>query len=343
MINKTLQVSLPRTQYPIYIGNDIYYDKNLLSKHIRDKQVLVVTNELIAKHYLEKLLDTLKGYQCDIVCLPDGENYKNQDSLNKIYHTLLSKNHRRNTTLIALGGGVIGDITGFAASTYQRGVDFIQIPTTLLAQVDASVGGKTAINHPLGKNMIGAFHQPKAVIADIETLITLPKREYISGFAEIIKYGLIFDRTFFEWIEKNTDALKHRDSEALTHAIHRSCEIKAHIVAQDEKENGLRAILNFGHTYGHALEAHTQYQQYLHGEAVAIGMMFSAKKSKLSTNDIARIRKLLEAFDLPTKDQTSIDILTPYMQRDKKAKCDGDIPFVLLEKIGAVDDSNTID
>ncbi|MGB5517546.1 MAG: 3-dehydroquinate synthase, partial [Gammaproteobacteria bacterium] len=268
----TLTVDLEERSYPIYIGDGLLGDNELLVKHIPGKNVLVVSNETVAPLYLDKILTMLAGKHVESCILPDGEEYKNLETLNTIYDVLLGKKLDRNTTIIALGGGVIGDMAGFAAASYQRGVHLIQIPTTLLAQVDSSVGGKTAVNHRLGKNMIGAFYQPRAVIADTMTLNTLPERELSAGIAEVIKYGLIRDLPFFDWLQVNMPRLMDRDADGLAYAIETSCRNKAEVVAADEKESGQRALLNLGHTFGHAIEAGLGYGNWLHGEAVAAGM-----------------------------------------------------------------------
>tara|TARA_B100001094_G_scaffold333356_1_gene411038 strand:+ start:3271 stop:4242 length:972 start_codon:yes stop_codon:yes gene_type:complete len=302
--------------------------------------VLIVTNEHIAPLYLEPLLQHLESLdKVETLILPAGEQYKNLASLELIATTLLKKNFGRDTTLIALGGGVIGDLTGFAASCYQRGTDFIQMPTTLLAQVDASVGGKTAINHNLGKNMLGAFYQPRAVLIDIATLNTLPEREFVSGLAEVVKYGAIWDQQFFHWLEAHTQRIIDKDKEALCYLIKKCCEIKAYIVEQDEREHHIRALLNFGHTFAHAIEAQTHYQQYLHGEAVAIGMCMAAQLSAhldlISFADVERLRTLLKKLQIPLnlRHEASYDEYVTLMQRDKK-NSQGSIHFVLLESLG---------
>jgi len=277
---KTLQVQLGERSYPIYIGSGLLDQADLLTQHIKSKQVLVVTNETIAPLYLDKILKNLTGYSVETVILPDGEQFKTLDFVNKIFDKLLASKFSRNATLIALGGGVIGDMGGFAAACYQRGIAFVQIPTTLLAQVDSSVGGKTGVNHPLGKNMIGAFYQPQAVLADADVLDTLDDRQLSAGLAEVIKYGLISDVEFFEWLELNIDALLTRDKKALAFAIERSCINKAQVVAEDETETGVRATLNLGHTFGHAIETGMGYGAYLHGEAVAIGTCQAADLSR---------------------------------------------------------------
>ncbi|WP_295608205.1 3-dehydroquinate synthase, partial [uncultured Lamprocystis sp.] len=275
----TLTVSLGARSYPIYIGTGLIADPDHYRPHIQGGQVMVVTNETVAPLYLEAACAALTGLRVSTLILPDGEVYKTQDALNRIYDALLAERFSRDCTLIALGGGVIGDMAGFAAASYQRGVAFIQIPTTLLAQVDSSVGGKTGINHPLGKNMIGAFHQPRAVIADTATLNTLSDRELSAGLAEVIKYGLIRDPDFFDWLDTHLMALRDRDPDTLAEAIRRSCENKAQVVAADELENGERALLNLGHTFGHAIETGTGYGNWLHGEAVGVGMCMAADLS----------------------------------------------------------------
>ena len=256
---KTLTVDLGRRSYPIHIGQQLLQQPELVTEHIKGRQVMIVSNETVAPLYLDKVLQLLGGFDVATVILPDGEQYKHLDTLNSVFDALLEKHYNRGCTLVALGGGVVGDITGFAAASYQRGVAFLQLPTTLLAQVDSSVGGKTGVNHALGKNMIGAFHQPGCVLIDTDTLDTLDDRQLAAGLAEVIKYGLIRDPDFFTWLENNMDALKHRDKDALAHAIEVSCRTKAGIVAADEHESGQRALLNLGHTFGHAIETGTGY------------------------------------------------------------------------------------
>jgi 3-dehydroquinate synthase len=294
----------------------------------------------VAPLYLAQLTASLKGGGVTVaqVVLPDGEAYKNWETLNLIFDALLTQRAERKTTLIALGGGVIGDMTGFAAASYQRGVPFIQIPTTLLSQVDSSVGGKTGINHPLGKNMIGAFYQPKVVLADTDTLKTLPARELSAGLAEVVKYGLIWDAEFLAWLEANMDKLRALDPAAITHAIYRSCEIKAQVVAQDEREGGIRAILNLGHTFGHAIETGMGYGNWLHGEAVAAGMVMAVETSQrmgwLSEADVARTRALIRAAGLPdVAPDLGVDTYLEHMGHDKKVE-GGKMRFVLLKKLG---------
>ena len=274
-----LTVALAQRSYPISIGPDLLDDVTLFAPAIKGKRVMIVTNETVAPLYLERLQRTLAAWQLDSCILPDGEEYKDLESFNRIMTALLQGNHGRDTTLIALGGGVIGDLVGFAAACYQRGVPFIQVPTTLLSQVDSSVGGKTAVNHPMGKNMIGAFYQPKAVIIDINCLATLPQRELSAGLAEVIKYGIIWDAPFFAWLEQHIADLLALDSELLTQAIFRCCQIKADVVSQDETEMGVRALLNLGHTFGHAIEAEQGYGNWLHGEAVSAGSVLAAATS----------------------------------------------------------------
>jgi len=336
---KTLHVALDERSYPIYIGRDLLAQPELLTQHIKGKEVFVVTNETVAPLYLQSVLDALQSYQCESVVLPDGEQFKTLDVLNQVFDQLLTVHFSRQVTLIALGGGVIGDMTGFAAACYQRGVPFIQIPTTLLSQVDSSVGGKTAVNHALGKNMIGAFYQPQCVIADTNTLNTLDDRQLASGIAEVIKYGLINDLEFFEWLEVNMAALKERDPTALAEAVERSCLDKSKMVADDELEHGVRALLNLGHTFGHAIETGMGYGNWLHGEAIACGMVMAADLSQrlgwITTQDVDRIKALLVAADLPvtTPDGMSSEQFMSLMSVDKKVK-DGVIRLVLLQGIG---------
>ncbi len=336
----TLQVDLGDRSYPIYIGQSILSDPTIVARHVAGKRVAVVTNTTVGPIYLEKLVALLEGAgkQVISIVLPDGEEEKNWASLMRVFDVLLGQKCDRKTTLIALGGGVIGDLTGFAAAAYMRGVPFIQVPTTLLSQVDSSVGGKTGINHPLGKNMIGAFYQPQAVIADTTTLNTLPDRELSAGLAEVIKHGAIIDPEFFDWIEANIAKLLARDPAALAHAIQRSCEIKADVVRQDEREGGLRAILNFGHTFGHAIEAGLGYGEWLHGEAVGCGMVMAADLSYrlgfIDAGTKSRISELVKAARLPVVapdlgDERWLEL----MQVDKKNE-GGQIKFILLKPLG---------
>jgi len=337
---KNLLVELGDRSYPIYIGSGLLQQPELLQKHITSKQVLVVTNSTVAPLYLATVVNNLAGHTVAQVILPDGEQYKTLEQVNTIFDVLLAEKFSRNATLIALGGGVIGDMGGFAAACYQRGIAFLQIPTTLLAQVDSSVGGKTGVNHPLGKNMIGAFYQPQCVIADADVLDTLNDRELSAGLAEVIKYGLIRDLTFFEWLEANIGRLAARDKTALAYAIEQSCLNKAAIVAEDETETGVRATLNLGHTFGHAIETGMGYGTYLHGEAVAIGTCqaadLSRRKGWLSEADVARIIALFTAANLPVTPpaQLASERFVELMTVDKK-NVDGKIRLILLKRIGA--------
>ncbi|NRA20796.1 MAG: 3-dehydroquinate synthase [Oceanospirillaceae bacterium] len=334
----SLRVELGDRSYPIFVGAGALQQCDL-THYIKAKQVLVVTNETIAPLYLEKLTQLLSGYEVEQVILPDGERFKTLEYVNKIFDQLLTVKHNRSTTLIALGGGVVGDMTGFAAACYQRGVDFIQVPTTILSQVDSSVGGKTGVNHPLGKNMIGAFYQPKLVVADIDFFVTLPKREVAAGIAEIIKYGLIYDADFFVWLEENIDKLMAKNQQALTYAIMRSCEIKAEVVAKDETEQGIRAWLNLGHTFGHAIETHQGYGNWLHGEAVAAGTMMaldlSLRLGWIDAHLVARAKRLFETAMLPIvpPNNMSVDEFIELMSVDKKV-LNGKIRLILIEKLG---------
>ncbi|KAF3983729.1 MAG: 3-dehydroquinate synthase [Methylococcales symbiont of Hymedesmia sp. n. MRB-2018] len=336
---KQLCVELGEKSYPIYIGSNLLGQQTLMQKHIKSKQVLIVTNTTVSALYLEKVIKSLDTFQVETIELPDGEQYKSLEYLTKIFDLLLEQKYSRNATLLALGGGVIGDMGGFAAACYQRGIVFIQIPTTVLAQVDSSVGGKTGVNHPLGKNMIGAFYQPQCVIADIDVLDTLDDRHLVAGIAEIIKYGLIRDLALFEWLEKNMSLLLARDKEALAYVIERSCINKAEIVAEDEFESGIRAILNLGHTFGHAIETGMGYGMYIHGEAVAIGMGYAADLSHrlgwISIQDVDRIIKLLKQAQLPVIPPKEMDVaqFVELMSVDKK-NVDGKIRVILLEAIG---------
>jgi len=337
---QTLTVDLGDRSYPIHIGPGLLSQSGLIAPHLLQKRVMVVTNTTVAPLYLAQLTATLEsaGVKVAKVVLPDGEAYKNWETLNLIFDALLTDRAERKTTLVALGGGVIGDMTGFAAACYQRGVPFVQIPTTLLSQVDSSVGGKTGINHPLGKNMIGAFYQPKVVLADTDTLKTLPARELSAGLAEVIKYGLIWDAEFLAWLEANMDKLRALDADAIAHAIYRSCEIKAQVVGEDEREGGIRAILNLGHTFGHAIESGMGYGNWLHGEAVAAGMVMATQTSQrmgwLTEADVERSRALIRAAGLPdVAPDLGVDTYLEYMGHDKKVE-GGRMRFVLLKKLG---------
>lgn len=336
----TLQVDLGERSYPIHIGTGLLGNAELLRPHVRGQHAVIVTNETVGPLYAAPVEASLKalGKTVRVVTLPDGEAFKQWETLNLIFDALLSAGADRKTTLIALGGGVVGDMTGFAAACYMRGVPFVQVPTTLLSQVDSSVGGKTGINHPLGKNMIGAFHQPNAVIADIDTLRTLPPRELAAGMAEVIKHGAIADAEYFAWIERNIAALNQCDPDLMALAVQRSCEIKAGVVAQDEREGGLRAILNFGHTFGHAIEAGMGYGEWLHGEAVGCGMVMAAELSHrlgfIDTETRARIRELTQKAMLPiVAPELGTDRYIELMKVDKKAEA-GSIKFILLKKLG---------
>jgi 3-dehydroquinate synthase len=337
---QTLTVELGDRAYPIHIGPGLLDRANLVLPHLIQKRAVIVTNTTVGPLYLDRFAQTLRdaGVQVDSVVLPDGEVYKNWETLNLIFDALLTQRAERKTTLIALGGGVIGDLTGFAAACYQRGMPFIQVPTTLLAQVDSSVGGKTGINHPLGKNMIGAFYQPQLVLADTDTLGTLPARELSAGLAEVIKYGLIRDLPFLEWLETHMEALLARDATALTYAIRRSCENKAEVVAADERESGQRALLNLGHTFGHAIETGMGYGNWLHGEGVAAGTMLAADLSRrmglISSEEVDRIASLFQRAGLPIiAPNLGYDAYMNYMGVDKKVEA-GHIRFVLLKKLG---------
>ncbi len=337
---RSLTVALDARSYPIHIGSGLLSRMDIIREHLEAPLAAIVSNETVAPLYLEVLTSALRGIGVRVteVILPDGETHKDWETLNMIYSALLDNRCERATTIIALGGGVIGDLAGFAAATYQRGIPFIQVPTTLLAQVDSSVGGKTGINHPLGKNMIGAFYQPRLVLADTDTLKTLPNRELQAGVSEIIKYGLIRDLYFFEWLEANMDNILARDPEALIFAIERSCANKAAVVAADERESGVRALLNLGHTFGHAIETGLGFGRWLHGEAVAAGTMMAADLSRrlgwLSEEEYARIFNLLQRAGLPTQGPAmGADRYLDLMAMDKKVTA-GKIRLVLLKKIG---------
>jgi 3-dehydroquinate synthase len=336
---KHLDIDLGARSYPILIGPGLLHQADCLRPYIRGQQVMLVTNTTVGPLYLEPLRSALTGYQVAERILPDGEAYKELQTWHGIFDALLEQRFARDCTLIALGGGVVGDITGFAAACYQRGVNFIQVPTTLLAQVDSSVGGKTGINHPAGKNMIGAFHQPMAVIADTDTLNTLPDRELAAGLAETVKYGLIRDPAFFDWLEARAEALLRRDPETLIEAIERACRNKAAVVEADEREQGQRALLNLGHTIGHAIEAGLGYGDWLHGEAVAAGMVMAAELSRLlgwlDLSEVARIRQLLARFGLPVAPPAELasERMRELMAVDKKVQA-GVLRLVLLKGIG---------
>jgi len=336
---QTLNVSLGERSYPILIGSNLLQSQTLLAAHIPAGDVLLVSNTVVAPLYAERVRRALPGRRMIDVILPDGESHKSLASASRIFDVMIANRIGRDAVVAALGGGVVGDLAGFVAACYQRGIDFVQLPTTLLADVDSAVGGKTAVNHPGGKNMIGAFHQPRAVIIDTDVLVSLPARELRAGLAEVIKYGLIRDAIFFEWLESHIDALLARDPLALTHAIARSCAIKAEIVSRDEREQGERALLNLGHTFGHAIEAATGYVEWLHGEAVAMGLVVAADLSQrlgqLDARDLRRLVALLERAGLPVQaPQIGAERLFDYMRVDKKVKT-GRVRLVLLRGIGA--------
>jgi 3-dehydroquinate synthase len=345
----TLHVDLGERSYPVYIGRDLLADQQLLAQHVAGSQVVIVSNETVAPLYLDRVRNALgeRSLVTEIV-LPDGEQYKTLSTLADIFDQIMADRHSRRTTLIAVGGGVVGDITGFAAACYQRGVNFIQVPTTLLAQVDSSIGGKTAVNHPQGKNMIGAFYQPQAVLIDTNTLQTLPARELAAGLAEVVKYGLICDEPFYRWLQAQMPKLLAREEAALAEAIERSCMNKARVVAADEREGGIRAILNLGHTFGHAIETAQGYGQWLHGEAVAAGMLLalemSARRGWIATGEVADFRQLLRDMHLPSQPPANMTPATflDLMGRDKKV-VDGRLHLVLLRAVGEaaiVDDAS---
>jgi 3-dehydroquinate synthase len=336
---KTLQLDLGERSYPIHIGQGLLKNSHLLSPHIHGISSLVVSNETVAPLYLEQLHCLLAGYNNSDVILADGEQYKTLDTSNQIFTHMLEQHCDRKTTVLALGGGVVGDITGFASASYQRGVNFIQVPTTLLAMVDSSVGGKTGVNHSLGKNMIGSFHQPQCVLIDTDTLNTLDDRQLSAGMAEVIKYGLIRDTEFLDWLYNNMDGLLKRDPELLIEAIYRSCQHKAEIVAADEKEAGQRALLNLGHTFGHAIETGMGYGNWLHGEAVSVGMMMAAQLSRgmgwLSDEDVEYTETILKMAQLPTcpPKKMTVKLFMDLMSVDKKV-LDGVLRLVLMKSMG---------
>ncbi len=335
---ESLRVELGARAYPIHIGADLLGLAELYRPHLGGGGAAIVTNEVVAPLYLARVRKALEGQRLVEIVVPDGEEAKRWETLNRVFDALLKGRIGRDGLIVALGGGVVGDLAGFAAAIYQRGVPFIQVPTTLLAQVDSSVGGKTAINHALGKNMIGAFHQPLAVISDVATLDTLPDRELRSGLAEVIKHGLALDAPFVEWLEANVEKMLQRDRKSLAHAVRRSCELKAAVVAADERESGERALLNFGHTFGHAIEAGAGYGTWLHGEAVAAGMVMAAELSALmgdlKKTDVSRVRELIRRAGLPLRGPAlAPERLVDLMAVDKKA-AKGRTRFVLLDSIG---------
>jgi len=336
---KTLHVDLGERSYPIHIGQGLLQQADLILPHIHGKTTVTVSNETVAPLYIDSVHGLIEGIENTDVILPDGEQYKTAETLGKIYTQMLQAHCDRKTTLLALGGGVVGDVAGFASASYQRGIHFIQIPTTLLAMVDSSVGGKTGINHPLGKNMIGAFHQPQCVIIDTDTLNTLDDRQLSAGIAEVIKYGYINDADFLQWLGQNMDKLLNREPEALAYAIYRSCQHKSDIVAADEKEAGQRALLNLGHTFGHAIETGMGYGKWLHGEAISAGMVMAAELSRehgwLSDSDVAGMRSLLNKANLPVAPpaEISAERFSELMSIDKKVQ-DGVLHLVLMKGVG---------
>ncbi|MBC8494261.1 MAG: 3-dehydroquinate synthase [Candidatus Thioglobus sp.] len=336
---KTLNLDLGEKSYPIYIGQELLNQAQLLTRHITGKQVMIVTNTTVAPLYLAKVKSLLASFTVAEVILPDGEQYKTLETVNLIFDALLENRFDRSCTLIALGGGVVGDMTGYASASYQRGVNFIQIPTTLLSQVDSSVGGKTGVNHPLGKNMIGAFHQPKCVVIDVDTLDTLDDRQYSAGMAEVIKYGLLGNADFLDYLQNNMANLMARDKVLIIQSVYQSCFDKAEIVAQDELESGKRALLNLGHTFGHAIENTLGYGVFLHGEAISVGMLMAAELSHrlgdLTTQEVLQVKDLLEKSNLPISVNGKISALEflSAMRVDKKV-IDGRIRLILMKKLG---------
>lgn len=345
---KTVRVALGERSYPIYVGNRLLGRRDLFESHISGGQVMVVTNDCVAPLYLTKTVSGIDKVRVESVVLPDGEEHKSLTVLNRVFDALLEHRCGRDTTIVALGGGVVGDMAGFAAACYQRGIPFVQVPTTLLAQVDSSVGGKTGVNHALGKNMIGAFHQPACVVADIDTLTTLRERELRAGLAEVIKYGLIGDSEFFEWLEGHVDAVLRRDPESLTHTICRSCENKAKLVSADEREASSRALLNLGHTFGHAIETGLGYGTWLHGEAVAAGMCqaadLSARLGCLDRDAVTRIEKLFTRVGLPVRAPLELEPerMLELMSVDKKSR-NARMRLVLLRAIGDAFITDSVD
>ncbi|MCV2884375.1 3-dehydroquinate synthase [Aestuariibacter sp. AA17] len=344
----TVNVELGERSYPITIGSSLLSNPGHVGGAITTSKVVVVTNDTIAPLYIKPLLDALVSFDTQVITINDGEAFKTLATFDLVISQLLDMHAGRDTTLIALGGGVVGDLCGFVAACYQRGIPFIQVPTTLLSQVDSSVGGKTAVNHPKGKNMIGAFYQPNAVFIDIDTLSTLPAREFSAGMAEVIKYGIIYDKDFFEWLEANHQALRQLSPEALQYAITRCCEIKAEIVAKDERESGIRALLNLGHTFGHAIETEMGYGTWLHGEAVATGMLLASliaeSKGWLTASEVCRVKALLETFSLPVTVPKNMSLHTfmQHMQHDKKVQA-GKIRFIIPNSLGSAVVTDEVD
>lgn len=345
---QTLNVELGSRSYPIYIGSHLDV-ATLLEPYIKGRQIMIVTNTTVAPLYLAHYQTALQSLDKTVASciLPDGEKYKDFQHLHLIFDALMEAGFNRDCTILALGGGVIGDMAGYAAASFQRGVDFIQVPTTLLSQVDSSVGGKTGINHPLGKNMIGAFKQPKVVLADMSQLDTLPDRELSAGLAEVIKYALLGDEAFLVWLEQNMPALIARDETALAEAVYRSCAHKARIVANDEKEHGERALLNLGHTFGHAIESYMGYGVWLHGEAIAAGMVMAADLSQrmgwIDAQDVERVKAIFKQANLPTQaPKIPLDDFLSYMSHDKKV-LNGQLRLILLKKLGQAIITNEFD
>jgi len=346
---QTLSVALGERAYPIHVGAGLLGNANLYAPYVRERRVAVITNPVVQPLYLERVQTALAQAGADSVpiLVDDGEQAKSWAVLDRVFDAMLVARLGRDSMVVALGGGVVGDLAGFAASVYQRGIPFLQLPTTLLAQVDSSVGGKTAINHARGKNMVGAFHQPLAVIADVASLDTLPERELRAGIAEVIKHGFVLDPAFVDWLERNIDQLLKRDRAALEHAVRRSCELKAQVVAADERESGVRAILNFGHTFGHAIEAGVGYGEWLHGEAVAAGMVMAAELSEragtLRPEDAKRVKALIGRAGLPLRGpKLPIERYLELMQVDKKA-AGGRVRFILLEGLGRATQRGDLD
>lgn len=344
----TLTVELGVRSYPITISENPLSQPELIKAYLKSNQLFVITNPVVFDLWAEKLKQALPDVAIEFIKVPDGEAYKTLQTMEQVIGELLQRHAARDATLLALGGGVIGDLTGFVAASYQRGIPFIQMPTTLLSQVDSSVGGKTAVNHALGKNMIGAFYQPKAVIIDTQTLSTLPPREFAAGMAEVIKYGIIYDAEFFAWLEDQQEAIKALKPDAIQKMIHRCCAIKAEIVAQDEREKGLRALLNLGHTFGHAIEAEQGYGNWLHGEAVSAGTIIASlvaeQKGWLTASEVSRIRALHQAFELPVvaPDSMGYEQFMQHMQHDKKVEA-GQIRFIIPQGIGKAVVTSDID
>lgn len=341
MLHETINLTTGDHQYPIHVGSGLLADREMIAPHIQGRRVMLISNETVGPMFAPDIRCALADVELDEFLLPDGEAFKTLDRVTDAVEHLIKRGHTRDTTIIALGGGVVGDIAGFTAAVYQRGVPFIQIPTTLLAQVDASVGGKTAVNHPLGKNMIGAFYQPQAVLIDTDTLKSLPDRERIAGVAEVIKHGILADSTYFDWVEAHLDEIRQQEPEVLGHAIARSCQIKAAVVADDEKEKGRRALLNLGHTFGHAIESALGFGKWLHGEAVGAGLVMAADLSMrmkmLPEDEARRIKQVVKKAGLPVMPPPEvIGELRDLMSRDKKAS-DAGLRLILVRNIGGAE------